>query len=179
MKKITLDTKCKIIGDNAFIGWENLSEINLENVRRIGRYTFFTTALQEINLKHIEQMGSSAFSRCEKLKSVQLGTYLTKINKETFKGCSSLSEINLGKIKKIGEKAFNGCSSLEKVDLESVETLEQDAFKDCTSLNKVVLPNENAAKIKEDIISQTGKSAGDGENKTIQFINDPDVIKKQ
>lgn len=126
--------------------------------------------MQAINLKQIEQISSSAFSSCKDLKSVQLGTYLKKINKRAFGMYSLLSGINLGKIKKIGEKAFSGCSSLEKVDLESVETLEQDAFKGCIGLKEVILPKDEkkAEEIKNLILSQVGANVG----KNINFIND-------
>ena len=170
LKKITLDKNCKVIGNSVFSGFKNLSEINLGNVRRIGSLSFSSTGLQDANLEQIEQVGYGAFSSCKQLTSVQLGNSFTKINKQTFLFCSSLSKINLGKINKIGQEAFCGCSSLTEVDLTSVETLEKDAFKGCTSLSKVVLPNKNAKKIKEAILNQVGKDQG----KNIQFINDPD-----
>ena len=178
-KKITLDKNCKVIDNGAFSDFKNLSEINLDNVRRIGSFSFSSTGLKTVDLKHIEQISSYAFNRCGQLTSVQLGTYLTKINKKTFSMCPLLSKINLGNIEKIGQEAFYGCSSLTEVNLENVKTLEQDAFKGCTSLNTVVLPNKNAKEIEEAIINQTGKSAGNGDDGTIKFINDPDGREKQ
>ena len=120
-----------------------------------------------------------AFSGCTALQSVDFKN-VTTVGKYAFSKSESLESINLNNVTTVEESAFSNCTALQSVDFKNVETVKGYAFFGCTSLKTVTLPkNEKAAKIKENILKQTGKNAGDGKNGTIQFINDPDENAKQ
>ena len=70
---------------------------------------------------------------------------------------------------------FYCCTSLQHIDLSKITEIGDNAFGECTGLKTVTLPKNkvNALKIKEAICKQTRKTAGNGKNNTIKFINDP------
>ena len=68
-----------------------------------------------------------------------LPSSVTYIDKEAFKGCSSLKELNLSdKLTAIGAYAFEGCTSLSKIYLgRGMERISKDAFNGCKDGLKV------------------------------------------
>lgn len=77
-----------------------------------------------MNLKHLKEVqlgedvtdiGTMAFSGCEKLESILLNEQITSINANCFNGCKSLKEIDLSHVERIEEFAFAKCSDLEKI----------------------------------------------------------------
>ena len=68
---------------------------------------------------------------------------VTRIGKEAFKDCTSLTNIILpNSITKIDEAAFSGCTSLLNVTIpSSVTVLGYNAFQNCTALTECLLPN--------------------------------------
>ncbi len=168
------------VGESAFRGCKALQNIDFENVTTVGMYAFEgCTKLQSIDFKNVKTVGLAAFSDCTALQSIDLGG-VTDIKEYMFSGCKSLEKIDLGRVTNIGKGAFYNCNSLKEVDLKNVTTVKGLTFEGCKNLEKVTLPkNEKAAKIKENILKQTGKNAGDGKNGTIQFINDPEPAKQK
>ena len=136
LKTINLPEIVTKIGKNAFYGCTALENINLENVKVIGK----------------EGWGSSAFAGCTALKNVNLESAI-KIYRHTFSGCTSLENIKLDNLEVLGREAFDSCTSLKKIELPSIKYLgidveedederywqEGDAFVDCRSLETVVL----------------------------------------
>ena len=171
------------IGESAFYHCKKLESVDLSNVKTIGKSAFSgCEKLKEINLSNITTIGGGTFANCEALERVNLGNNVETIRVSAFKGCKKLKEIDLSNVKTIGKWAFLNCTALESVVFRgSVDTIGEKAFSECSNLKTVTLPQneEVAKKIKENILKQTGKNAGDGENGTIQFINDPDENAKQ
>ena len=79
---------------------------------------------------------------------VQFHHSVTKIDNETFKGCSQLREVILNEgLREIGEEAFADCTSLERIVFPStIVEIDDNAFSGCTRLREVVL-NEGITKI--------------------------------
>lgn len=124
LNTINLPETVTEIGYRAFIGCNSLEDINLENVKVVGK----------------DGWGSSAFEGCTSLKTANLESAI-KIHKRTFSGCTSLKTVNLESAKKIYEHTFSGCTSLENVKLDNLEVLGREAFDSCTALQKVELPS--------------------------------------
>ncbi|MDE7380986.1 MAG: leucine-rich repeat domain-containing protein [Muribaculaceae bacterium] len=119
------NSKCTSIGEYAFAGCENLSEISIPTgVTEIREGTFREcSSLRRINLpKKLKDIKSFAFIYCELLDSVALPQGLTHIGLNAFCRDLSLSEIYIP---------------------DSVIEIESYAFADCMSLTSARLPNNS------------------------------------
>lgn len=67
---------------------------------------------------------------------------VTKIRREAFSACTSLTSIEIpNSVTKIGDSAFAGCKSLTSIKIpNSVTVIGEAAFSDCTSLSAVDIP---------------------------------------
>ena len=174
-------SKVKTIGASAFNGCKKLTNVNLGNVTAIGATAFLNCeALTSVDLaNNVETIGASAFNGCKKLGKIDLSNLsnITAIGNGTFANCEALERVNLGNnVKTIGATAFQGCKKLEEIDLSNVTTIRRSAFYECSNLKTVTLPQdgEKAKEIRDIICKQTKKTAGDGNNNTIEFVNDPE-----
>ncbi len=104
----------------------------------------------------VESIGKYAFYDCVNLTEVVLPTtitpgtssYLTAIGEGAFRGCSELTNINIGKIADgkcpvttLGDYAFYNCKKLNNFDFSSIGWIGNYCFKDCDKLTSVDLPN--------------------------------------
>jgi len=156
------------IGDNAFMGCKNLTDITLpEGLASIGDQAFHScSALKSIVMPDsVTSLGNSAFYFCEALEKVVLSKGLTFLPREVFTYCESLTAIDLhegitsigydafayGPLKSIvmpstletiDTSAFYGCSELTEVVLnEGLKTIESGVFGGCGSLTELTIPN--------------------------------------
>ena len=62
-------------------------------------------------------MGEKALKKCKKIKSVTIGSNISKIEKYAFAGCNKLKSINIksDKLKKIEKKSFTKIKGKVKV----------------------------------------------------------------
>lgn len=112
--------------------------------------TFTITTEKGNEVYEVEAIGESAFSaeknpNTKNIKSLILREGIFSIGANAFKGCSSLSKIELpSTLKTIGASAFNGCTSLVHVNMQVpsvLETIAASAFQGCSSLKKIELPS--------------------------------------
>lgn len=134
------------IGDFAFNGCENLTNIDIPNsVTSIGSYAFQRC----INLKSIDipnsvtSIDDSAFEGCFSLTSVDIPNSITSIREYTFDFCKSLMSVDIpNSVTSIGECAFMNCYSLTRVAIpNSVTSIGDHAFQSCKALKSVNIPN--------------------------------------
>lgn len=93
----------------------------------------------------IKTIGTKAFYKCTKLKTINFPEGLTTIGDEAFVGCSSLVLPAGGfpeSLTTLGNKAFQECTSLpEFLDLKNVSILTGSAhFEGCKSIKNVYAP---------------------------------------
>ena len=81
------------------------------------------------------------FMGCTSIQGVGYRFSSTKIGKEWFKGCTSLTIANLGNASEVGESAFEGCTALASLNLTSSATASvvnmsfgKNCFKGCTAM---------------------------------------------
>ena len=88
-------------------------------------------------------IGDRAFSECQHIKEVFLGSGVTSIGEDAFYVCRSLNKITLSSgLKTIGNGAFSNCVSLTGVSIpNSVDTIGNGAFANCDSLTSITVPN--------------------------------------
>lgn len=119
------------------------------------------------------------------LEEVVLPKSLKTIDQNTFKDCSSLKKLSVGKsggenvldtVETINAGAFNGCSSLETLTLKNVAKIDSSdtnrTFGGCTSLKKVsvtgVTTTDNTGKT---TLSTTIGTSAFKDNKALKEIN--------
>ena len=119
------------ITDAAFSGEAGLQEIVIPaSVVEVGRNLWNETG------------GGGAFQNCTALTSVVFeGDNLSKINLNTFNGCSALSSIELPEsLEKIEYNAFNDCSALKSIVIpDKVTYIGEGAFNYCTGLQEAYI----------------------------------------
>lgn len=121
------------ITDAAFSGEAGLQEIVIPaSVVEVGRNLWNETG------------GGGAFQNCTALTSVVFeGDNLSKINLNTFNGCSALSSIELPEsLEKIEYNAFDDCSALKSIVIpDKVTYIGEGAFNYCSDLQFVTWGN--------------------------------------
>ena len=119
------------ITDAAFSGEAGLQEIVIPaSVVEVGRNLWNETG------------GGGAFQNCTALTSVVFeGDNLSKINLNTFNGCSALSSIELPEsLEKIEYNAFDDCSALKSIVIpDKVTYIGEGAFRLCTGLQEAYI----------------------------------------
>lgn len=119
------------ITDAAFSGEAGLQEIVIPaSVVEVGRNLWNETG------------GGGAFQNCTALTSVVFeGDNLSKINLNTFNGCSALSSIELPEsLEKIEYNAFDDCSALKSIVIpDKVTYIGEGAFYKCTGLQEAYI----------------------------------------
>lgn len=119
------------ITDAAFSGEAGLQEIVIPaSVVEVGRNLWNETG------------GGGAFQNCTALTSVVFeGDNLSKINLNTFNGCSTLSSIELPEsLEKIEYNAFDDCSALKSIVIpDKVTYIGEGAFNYCTGLQEAYI----------------------------------------
>ena len=121
------DAKCtfelKLIGNGAFKGMTDLTEIEIPNT--------------------VTTIWPNAFKDCTNLKKVTLPESVVFIGWGAFQGCTSLESITIPKsVANIGDVAFRNCTSLKNFTFpESVVSIGWGVFWGCKKLEYVTLPN--------------------------------------
>lgn len=133
------------IGDYAFESCEDITEVVLsDDIVEIGIGAFSKCEkLETINLdSNIEIIGQSAFEECYALTAITIGDLVTEIRDFAFNRCTHLSTVTLGEsVQILGRQAF-AYTALTSITLNDViETIGNFAFFDCTKLNQIVIPN--------------------------------------
>ena len=156
ISKITIGKNITLIGDFAFAGCENLTEIIFidgEAKLTIGNNAFQNTAITGLTLpSRTTEIGEMAFADCVKLESVSFSEKITEIKKETFAGCEKLKTVTLpANLTAIGENAFAYCTSIESIVIPAKVTQLGEAtdgsitaFAMATSLKTITVDENNA-----------------------------------
>ena len=97
----------------------------------------------EIDGAKVTSIGSSSFSYCKSLTSINIPDGVTSIGSRAFDRCSSLTSINIPDgVTSIGSSAFNRCSSLASVTIpDSVTSIGSFAFEGCSGLTSITIPD--------------------------------------
>lgn len=133
--------------NGTFNNCPKLKTINLENVQYLKSHQQGNkvipcfggcTALQEVNIPDVLEIGDNCFKGCTGLTNVALGGE-AEVGMEAFSGCTSLKRIALGNAKLNGAlQAFQGCTALEEMTYSGTR-MPAEIFKGCTALHKINL----------------------------------------
>jgi len=102
---VTIGSSVISIGQGAFISPElSVVNFNAKNCTKIGEYAYnssifysaFGNSLEVLNIgNEVEYIPCNAFYECEYLTSASIGKSVTHIGEGAFKGCNSLTEVNI------------------------------------------------------------------------------------
>ena len=120
---MTLPKSLTSIGEQAFLGCENLEDFKIPaSVTSIGSLAFCTCPkLTAMEIPEgITVISDNLFAGCRGLKSVKLPSTITSIQVAAFENCSALTDIVIPEgVTHIGHYALNACSSIKKFRLPS------------------------------------------------------------
>lgn len=120
------DTKLEVINEDCFSNCQQLSAIELPNVREIKDHAFYKCSLGYVNEfpMRLENIGESAFFGLQSslMTTLRLSSSIKTIGDKAFAECSFLKEVDLSlstNLEKIGDKAFYRCLRLTTFKLNS------------------------------------------------------------
>lgn len=156
LKTITIPESIKIIGGGAFMDCTSLTTINIpKGVISISEAAFgectsltnISVAVDNLNYTSINGMlfnkAGTVLIECPAgLKTIRIPQGVTRIGKNAFFGCTSLTSINIPeKVTSIGSYAFQNCISLTVINIpQGVTSIEDYTFYNCRCLNKISIP---------------------------------------
>ena len=164
---ITINSSCKIIGENVFSWWEidelvipdsvtficnnafsyaTINSLTLsENISIINEYTFTGSNIENITIpKNVKIIDTYAFNDSQiTTLTFEDDSLLEEIKDYAFYNCDNLTSIILpSTLKTIGNNAFYSCENLEEITLSSsLEIIGDSAFEYCSSLTSINIPN--------------------------------------
>lgn len=152
-KKVVMPQNVQEIGVMTFFECPNLTTVETtQPLEVVGDMAFQgCTALQDMNLSHVKELGEKAFYNCKAFRGNEEGTLdlsnLSSIPAFAFSSdvnhINAIKHVNFSpKLKSIGTSAFKYCEQLEEVQLpEGLQKIGDDAFYGCSSLATVTLPS--------------------------------------
>ena len=126
LKRITIPSSVKAIGDGAFQWCFRLIEVRLsEGLVKIENGVFsYCRSLQSIEIPStVTAIGDSIFRGCVRLEKVRLNEGLVEIGKEAFAWCENLQTIKIpSTVTAMGMGVFINCEKLVKIEFcEEIE----------------------------------------------------------
>ena len=144
----------KSIGNNAFYGCGNLTNITIPNsVTAIEESAFYgCSGLTDIILPaEVTKIGDQAFCECSGLTSLTLSSAVTTIGKDVFANCTSLRKVTIPTAESYIGRLFGATSyvdqqkalpqSLKEVTILGGESIGSNAFYGCSNLTNITIPN--------------------------------------
>ena len=128
------------IGGKAFAGCDGLREVSIRGNMYIGSEVFARCkGIERVRLSGDITGGASVFERCESLREAEVDCEV--VGDWMFDNCKALEKVRLsGRVKSIGYCAFRGCVSLTGVELpDGLLSIKESAFAR-SGLKGVVLP---------------------------------------
>lgn len=91
----------------------------------------------------VTEIGKNAFKGCSKLKSITIGSYISKIGNGAFEKCTSLTKVTIpANVENIGTSAFKSCKNLKNITIKSkkLKKIGNNALRGINSKAKIVVP---------------------------------------
>ena len=91
----------------------------------------------------VTELGNFTFSKCTRLRRIELPDGLTTIGKGAFDACSNLQYINIPEtVTNLGEQAFTNCTKLKTITIpKGISSFGKRTFLGCTALRTLTLEN--------------------------------------
>lgn len=129
---IKLPASLLCIGEGAFAGCPALHSVTFGNkLDAIGDWAFISTAVTEVTLPSVSEMGKGVFENCTQLERADLSEVKFRtLPERTFAGATALTLVSLADgVSVIGPEAFLA-SGLREIDLSGIPEVGDFAFAD-------------------------------------------------
>ena len=136
------------IGDHAFLGCRNMTEISIpDSLARFGDFAFRDClSLTSIRIPDgTTVIGGYAFQNCVSLKTVTIPTSVANISSGAFSGCAGLTTVSLPENDYIylDKGAFSGCIGLGSFHIPSGAVLGDSVFSGCVGVTEFTVDAAN------------------------------------
>ena len=148
LTNVTIPDSVQKIGAWAFYLCGGLKNVDIPANVEIGNSSFRQSGLEQVTVSG-GSVGQYAFHRNVSLKKIDINC--ETIGDEAFSGCDSLTDITLGSsVKILGDKVFYTCKNLENVEIPSTVTdIGEKTFYSCPKLKEAVI---KAGTVKKDTL---------------------------
>lgn len=150
IKNLNIPKGVAIIGDSVFENCQKLETVYVDGEKLDEWYTYSDLSLFAncSNLKEAfvrYNITDNMFENCTSLEKVT--SYTGEIGTEAFKGCSSLTTVDITLVRTIGDYAFENCESVATLDFPQCTDIGEGSFKGCSSLVNISFSNEGVSSI--------------------------------
>ncbi len=127
LENVDLPSSLLQIGNKSFYHCTNLVSMTTNeslSVKTIGSHAFEgdTSLLSLPNLPEVTTIGEGTFKNCVLLSDLSVFTNGTRIGKEAFSSCSSITSMDVSNVTYMGIGSLSGCSGLTELHLPFVGT---------------------------------------------------------
>lgn len=138
LTNVTIPDSVQKIGAWAFYLCGGLKNVDIPANVEIGNSSFRQSGLEQVTVSG-GSVGQYAFHRNVSLKKIDINC--KTIGDEAFSGCDSLTDITLGSsVKTLGDKVFYTCDALERVEIPSTVTdIGEKTFYSCPALKEAII----------------------------------------
>ena len=138
LRSVTWNCTYDVIPALCFTLCSNLENFNFSGIKKIEKYAFGRSGLQEVCLpQNIECISEWTFGGCSELHSVTWHCQCDVIPANCFYECANLKVFDFSTIKEVGKDAFYK-SGLQEVFLpENIKIIEEGAFREGSGLRSV------------------------------------------
>ena len=127
------ESDIKYIGEGAFAGCENLTDIELPStITEIKPYTFAWCGLKYIEIHNfIKKIGERAFTNCKKLSQIEMSENVEEIGNYAFAWCPSLTSFTIPiKTKILGYEILQANKDLDTLYFNAINCETSGAYYD-------------------------------------------------
>lgn len=119
------------IGQGAFSGYTNLTDVEFpDSLTTIGVGAFSGSSVSSIDFNNTETIGNSAFTSCQNITNLTIGSAVTSIGQSSFQNCSGITSLDIpDNVETIGTNAFYYCRNMVSATIgDGVTSIGQGAF---------------------------------------------------
>ena len=166
ISQVTLPETLTTLGEGAFLGCEELVEVDIQaQIDEIPNYVFaFCLNLSKVTLPEtVKKIGLYAFARCEALTTIDLSN-VELFSQYAFAQCASLANVDISCAKEIDYFAFGATATSGEITAENLTKVGDYAFQN-TKITAFNAPN----------LTHIGESAFYGNAKMTSFTFSKDI----
>ncbi len=139
ISSVTFGNSLLIIGENSFVGCDNLTSVTAPKCTIIGASAFKNCdKLSNFSSSALENIGDEAFYGCGALSSFSNTQNILNIGIGSFENTGALKSLSFPKIISIGSAAFKN-SSITSIGISNAQEIGDYAFYNCDGISSAVL----------------------------------------